>query len=338
MTKVSITIPCLNEEKYISKCLDSIIGCDYPKDLLKVFVVDGMSSDNTRSIVSRYAADFPFIYLLNNKASVTPIALNAGIKAAQVDVYFILGAHAEIYPDFIQNSVEAFKIDERIGCTGGIIEQVNEDAASEIIATAMSSPFGVGNAHFRTGTKEGFVDTVAFGAYKKEVFEKVGYFDEELVRNQDDEFNFRVIKGGFKIYLSQKIRSKYYVRASYAKLYRQYFQYGYWKVFVNKKHGAVTSGRQLIPPLFVAGFILGVAGSLFSPEINLLWGAAMCLYVLSACLFAARMVGFNFRKIIKVAATFFILHFSYGSGYLKGVLNFVVLKKKPEKKHKSLSR
>jgi hypothetical protein len=215
---------------------------------------------------------------------------------------------------------------------------VNENATSEIIAAAMSSPFGVGNAHFRTGTKEGYVDTLAFGAYKKEVFEKVGYFDEELVRNQDDEFNFRVIKGGFKIYLSQKIRSKYYVRASYSKLYRQYFQYGYWKVFVNQKHGAVTSGRQLIPPLFVAGFILGVAGSLISPEINLLWGAAMCLYILSACLFAARMVGFNISKIIKVAATFFILHFSYGSGYLKGVLNFLILKKKPEKKHESLSR
>jgi glycosyltransferase involved in cell wall biosynthesis len=338
MKKVSITIPCRNEERYIEKCLDSVVNSTYPKEFLQVFVVDGMSTDSTKELVNSYCGRFPFIHLIENKKKITPVARNLGVHAAAADIYFIVDAHASIYPDFIQNAVDAFNIHESIGCTGGVIEQVNENATSEIIAAAMSSPFGVGNAHFRTGTKEGYVDTLAFGAYKKEVFEKVGYFDEELVRNQDDEFNFRVIKGGFKIYLSQKIRSKYYVRASYSKLYRQYFQYGYWKVFVNQKHGAVTSGRQLIPPLFVAGFILGVAGSLISPEINLLWGAAMCLYILSACLFAARMVGFNISKIIKVAATFFILHFSYGSGYLKGVLNFLILKKKPEKKHESLSR
>ncbi|MFZ9956224.1 MAG: glycosyltransferase family 2 protein [Flavobacteriales bacterium] len=338
MTKVSITIPCRNEEKYIAKCLDSIVSANYPADLLRVNVVDGMSDDQTRAIVASYSAKYPFIHLIENTARVTPIALNLGIKSGEADVYFILGAHAEIYPDFILNSVNAFKVDEAIGCAGGIIEQVNEDEVSEVIAIAMSSSFGVGNAYFRTGGKEGFVDTVAFGAYKNEVFDKVGYFDEDLVRNQDDEFNYRVIKGGFKIYLTQSIRSKYYVRGSYEKLYKQYFQYGYWKVFVNQKHGAVTSIRQLIPPLFVAGLIGGMFLSLFIPYFYFLYNTALLAYLFAAFAFAWKAANGKMEMVLKVMFTFLILHFSYGLGYLKGVLNFVVLKKKPEKKHEALSR
>lgn len=335
--KVSITIPCRNEEKYIAKCLDSLVYSNYPKELLKVCVVDGMSTDNTRVIINEYAGKFPFIHLIDNEASVTPIALNLGIKSSNADIHFILGAHAEVYSDFIQNSVDAFEVDKGIGCAGGIIEQVNEDATSEIVALAMSSSFGVGNAHFRTGTKEGFVDTVAFGAYKKEVFEKVGYFDEELVRNQDDEFNFRVIKGGFKIYLTQKIRSKYYVRGSYSKLYRQYFQYGYWKVFVNQKHKEVTSIRQLVPPIFVAFLFVGFLLQFLHPFLCVAYLSACFLYMSGAAYFAVKSTGINL-KAPKVMFVFFILHLSYGLGYLKGIIHFLLLKKKPQRKHTSLSR
>jgi GT2 family glycosyltransferase len=129
----------------------------------------------------------------------------------------------------------------------------------------MSSVFGVGNAHFRTGGKSGCVDTVAFGAYRREVFERVGFFDEELARNQDDEFNYRVVQGGFKIFLDPAIQSDYFVRGSISKLYKQYDQYGYWKVFVNKKHGAVTTLRQLAPPLWVLFLLMGWTGSLMHP-------------------------------------------------------------------------
>lgn len=335
--KVSVTIPCRNEEKYIAKCLDSLISSSYPKELLGVYVVDGMSTDNTRNIIKEYTEKFSYINLIINEESVTPVALNLGIKSSNADIHFILGAHAEVYPDFIQNSVDAFEVDNTIGCAGGIIEQVNEDATSEIVALAMSSSFGVGNAYFRTGTKEGFVDTVAFGAYKKEVFEKVGYFDEELVRNQDDEFNFRVIKGGFKIYLTQKIRSKYYVRGSFNKLYRQYYQYGYWKVFVNQKHGEVTSIRQMIPPAFVAFLLFGFLLQFFHPFLAISYFFGCFLYVFAASFFAVKSVGLKV-KAIKVAYVFFILHFSYGLGYLKGIVSFVFLQKKPQRKHTSSSR
>ncbi len=200
MLQVSITIPCLNEEKYIGKCLDSIIACTYPKAYLKVFVVDGGSSDTTLQILQNYLQQHSFLQVLHNPNKSTPISLNMGIKASEMDVAIILGAHAAIHPDYVEQCLLAFQNAPNIGCTGGVLEQINENQESKIIALAMSSPFGVGNAHFRTGLKDGLVDTVAFGAYKKEVFEKIGYFDEELARNQDDEFNYRLIKNGYSIY------------------------------------------------------------------------------------------------------------------------------------------
>ena len=336
MQKVSITIPCLNEEKYISKCLDSIVNCSYPKGFLSVFVVDGESSDSTLSILNDYAQKHFFIKILINPKKVTPISLNMGIKASDMDVAIILGAHAEIYPDYIEKCLLAFENSPKIGCTGGVLEQINEDEESKIIALAMSSPFGVGNAHFRTGLKDGFVDTVAFGAYKKEVFEKIGYFDEELARNQDDEFNYRLIKNGFEIYLSRAIKSKYFVRASYKKLYRQYYQYGFWKVLVNKKHQAVTSIRQMIPPLFVAGSLLGILSFIFFPFLGFPLFSFWLIYLLGALYFANK-ISEN-ESIIGICYVFLILHCSYGFGYLKGIVHFLLLNKTADKKHQKLSR
>jgi len=189
--RVSITIPCRNEEKYIAKCLQSIINSTYPKELLEVFVCDGMSDDTSVQIIQSFTQKYSFITLLENKLKTTQYALNLGINASDADVKIILGAHAEIYPDYIENCIKTFDIDPQIACVGGVLENVMEDEQSRIISLAMSSSFGVGNAHFRTGEKDGFVDTVAFGAYKKNVFEKAGCFDEDLVRNQDDEVRFR---------------------------------------------------------------------------------------------------------------------------------------------------
>jgi GT2 family glycosyltransferase len=201
----------------------------------------------------------------------------------------------------------------------------------------MSSSFGVGNAHFRTGNKSGYVDTVAFGAYKKEVFDDIGYFDEDLIRNQDDEFNFRLLKNGYKIYLSNKIKSKYYVRGSFSKLFKQYYQYGYWKVFVNKKHKTVTTVRQLIPLFFVLFLILGGIISFAHPYIFIFYRAIILLYFLLGLLFAWD--GNNsLKKAISITFTFFILHLSYGLGYLLAIFDFILLNKKPNDKSKTLSR
>jgi GT2 family glycosyltransferase len=175
------------------------------------------------------------------------------------------------------------------------------------------------------------VDTVAFGAYRSSVFEEIGYFDEELVRNQDDEFNFRITKNGGKIWFDPAIRSNYYVRSSYKKLFRQYLQYGYWKVYVNVKHATVTTGRQLVPAIFVLMLLVLLAGGLVFPLFRV-----ASLWLLMVWFFAAlAAVFFNHTRSAMIGGTlltFFILHFSYGWGYLEGLLRFAILRKSPKSK------
>lgn len=334
---VSIVIPCRNELKYIGLCLDSIVAQTYSKDKLKVYVCDGESDDGTVDVIKNYAAQYSFIEYVHNPARTTPQALNLGLKKGGYDVGIILGAHAALAPDYVQKCVDCFAIDPAIGCTGGVIENIHENEVSEAIGLAMSSPFGVGNAHFRTAAKDGYVDTVAFGAYKKEVFEKVGYFDETLVRNQDDEFNFRVTKAGFKIWLSHDIRCVYYVRASFTKLRQQYYQYGYWKVFVNKKHKAVTSVRQLIPFFWVSYLMFAwLPALIWCPWLIIFSLGILCYF--SVSIFGALKLTKNPSTILKVLQAFYTLHFSYGFGYFFGIFDFLLLGKDPSPSNMKMSR
>ncbi len=337
MKKVGVVIPCRNEERYIERCVRSVLHSDYPVDFIRVFICDGKSNDGTVGLVKEIAFTDSRVVLLTNEKQTTPFALNLGIRAAtDCDVIIILGAHAEIASDYVRLCVENLDRDSSLGCVGGVLENVNEDSTSEIIGKAMSSPFGVGNAHFRTGTKSGYVDTVAFGAYKKTVFETAGYFDEDLVRNQDDEFNFRILKNGFRIWLDPLIRAKYYVRASYEKLLRQYYQYGFWKVYVNKKHGAVTSLRQLVPPLFVL-FLCTLPLLLVVPYYWLLYTFGLVAYLLGAN-FAAVKQKATSNEYFGVIWAFILLHIGYGFGYIRGIFRFVVLGKNPNDKHSITSR
>lgn len=325
---VSIIIPCRNEEKYIERCVLSVLECEYPKELITVYVVDGMSDDNTVEIVKNISKTYPQVQLLENHKRTTPFALNIGLRRSDEDVKIILGAHSEVDKQFLKENIETLKIDPFIMCAGGVLENVYENKAAEIIGKAMSSPFGVGNAHFRTGAKDGYVDTVAFGAYRNELFDKIGYFDEELARNQDDEFNFRLLKSGYKIYLNSKIKCRYFVRGSFKKLYKQYYQYGFWKVFVNKKHKEVTTIRQLIPPMFVA-YLLVFWMLLFANQyLFLLYISGVLFYLIAAMFFAAKKSS-NVSEIFQISYCFLLLHISYGSGYLKGIIDFLVLNKRP---------
>ena len=334
---VTIVIPCLNEEKYIEKCLDSIVHCDYDKAFLQVFVCDGISTDKTAAIIKTVEAKHSFIKLIENPERSTPKALNLGILNSTSDIVIILGAHAEIDTAYVSNCVKEFQRDEHIGCVGGIIDNIPENHTAAIISAAMSSSFGVGNAYFRTDEKDGYVDTVAFGAYRRHVFDKAGLFDEELVRNQDDEFNYRLHPAGFTIFLSRSIRSKYYVRASFKKLFRQYFQYGYWKVYVNKKHGAITTLRQMIPPLFCLFLYLGSILCFVVPYFYALFAAGLLLYLSTGLYFAVRKAN-SLSMTIEVMYAFLILHISYGTGYLEGIFRFLILGKKPHTSSMKLSR
>ncbi len=337
MKTVSIIIPCLNEKDYIIKCLSSIAFQSYPAQYITTFVCDGMSNDGTQELITGFTRKHNQFKLLINTHKTTPFALNLGIKNSVADIIIILGAHSELDKEFVLKNVESFDIDPAIMCTGGVLTNVYETKVSQTIGAAMSSSFGVGNAHFRTGNKNGYVDTVAFGAYKKEIFDKVGLFDEELIRNQDDEFNFRVTQAGYKIYLNQDIKCDYFVRASFKKLYKQYYQYGYWKVCVNKKHKTITTIRQLIPMFFVLYLFFWIL-SIIAPVIvfKAMSGFAI-LYVLLAFTFAVKSRNVSFKNILGIASTFFILHFSYGLGYLKGIFDFFILKRSI-KKQELLSR
>lgn len=336
MKTVSIVIPCLNEKDYILRCLQSIAKQSYSKNLITTYVCDGGSNDGTIELINEFIVSNANFFVLNNIHKTTPYALNLGINESKADIIIILGAHSELDKNFVLKNVESFNIDSAIMCTGGVLENVYENHTSQIIGAAMSSAFGVGNAHFRTGAKSGFVDTVAFGAYKKEIFDLVGLFDEELIRNQDDEFNFRITNAGYKIYLNQDIKCKYFVRASFKKLFKQYYQYGYWKVFVGKKHKAITTIRQLIPLFFVLYLFLWLASIFVSWMAFKLMSVFGILYVCLALLFAFKK-STSLAFIYSIAFTFFILHLSYGLGYLKGILDFFVLSKSI-KKHESLSR
>jgi glycosyltransferase involved in cell wall biosynthesis len=337
MCKVTVIIPCRNEENYISKCLNSIVETDFPKEFLHVFVCDGQSTDNSRKIIQDFVKQYSYIHLIENKHKTTPQGLNLGIKRSSADINIILGAHSELYPDYINNCVTALQNDNEIGCVGGIIENIYENKNSEAIGLALSSGFGVGNVYFRTGTKEGYVDTVAFGAYKNDVFKKIGLFDETLTRNQDDDFNFRLIKSGFKILLKKNIKSKYYVRASFNKLFRQYYQYGLWKVFVNKKHKTVTTLRQLIPSLFILFLVLGIVLSFFNKTILILFLSILSLYIFMG-IKSSFQKSKNLITACKIFYSFLILHFSYGIAYLIGILRFLILNQKPGKTDSKLNR
>ncbi len=335
---VAVTIPCKNEERYIVNCILSVLQSDYSGGRIRVLVCDGKSTDHTQELVRSIARNDNRVELLINERETTPFALNLGIKHAyDCDVHIILGAHSQMMPGYISRCVAELQKDRSVGCVGGILDTVNEDATTEIIAEAMSSRFGVGNAHFRTGAKLGYVDTVAFGAYRKEVFERVGYFDEDLTRNQDDEFNYRVIKGGFRILLIPVVSAKYFVRSSYEKLWRQYYQYGFWKVYVNKKHKAVTTLRQLVPPTFVLFIAMGLLTPFLGIVFRMLWSLVFTCYVFCAVILAVRRPGKR-RTAPGAILAFFILHFSYGLGYLNGIWSFFILGQNPSSKHSTSSR
>ncbi|MBX3143099.1 MAG: glycosyltransferase family 2 protein [Trueperaceae bacterium] len=337
---MSFILPVRNEASHVGAAIASIQRAaeNLSHAQIEIIVVDGESDDETRDVVASLSATDDRIRLLRNPKQSVPHAMNLGIRAASGDIVIRVDGHAEIEPDFIVNALDELELHPECACVGGPIQNVDIGPVSKAISRAMSSPFGVGNARFRTGGQDGYVDTLAFGAYRKADILAIGLFDETLIRNQDDELNYRLLQADRKIWFSNRIRSRYYVRSELGKLYRQYFQYGYWKVYVNRKHNTVTSLRQLAPPVLVAGIVLlGVLGIFWSPartECALLVGA----YLLAAFVFALLTRPFAPRQSWLVMAAFVTLHFGYGLGYWRGLLDFTALGRAPAKRSGELSR
>jgi GT2 family glycosyltransferase len=202
-------------------------------------------------------------------------------------------------------------------CVGGAIENIGEGFWGQAISLAMSSPFGVGDAHFRYSHRERYVDTLAFCAYRREVFDKIGLFDEKLVRNQDYELNYRLRKAGGKILLTPAIKSRYYTRASLRRLWSQYFQYGLWKVQMLRMHPRSVRIRQLVPPLFVLALLLSGALSAISSLAAWVFALVVASYLSLSLAFSfsiAAHKGWRYLPILPVI--FACLHLSWGLGFL----------------------
>jgi len=324
-TRVALVIPCFQEENYIRACVLSCLN-QITSASVKVYVVDGGSTDGTLDILSEIQATHSNLTILHNEKRVTPISLNMGLQASDEDYKMILGAHAELPSNYIETCLSTFQQQPDASCVGGLILNSYENSKSEAIGLAMSSSFGVGNAHFRTGNQGGYVDTVAFGMYKREVFEAIGYFNEALVRNQDDEFNFRMQKNHLRIYLNTHLTCNYFVRSKFSKLLKQYYQYGYWKVYVNQLHKQITTVRQLVPFAFVCYLILAASLTLALPRLWLVWCSPLFLYLVLGGSLAMRIAK---EKFPYTWLSFLILHLGYGSGYLKGVIELLIFNKKP---------
>jgi succinoglycan biosynthesis protein ExoA len=320
---VTVILPVRNEADFIERCLRSICDQDYPADRMELLVMDGMSTDGTREIVSRMASVDSRIRLLDNPGKAVATAMNNGIRAAKGDLFTRIDGHAIVDPGFLRQSVQCLKDHPEAWVAGGPIETVGEGRLGEAIAAAMSSPVGVGNSRFRTGGFEGWVDTLAFGTHHCWVVNRVGFFDEELVRNQDDDFNQRIRQADGKIWLSSTIRSRYYSRSSFTKLWRQYFQYGFWRIRTLQKHRRIGALRQLAPMTFVTGILLLGLVSLVWPPAGWLLGAGLAAYglaILIGAVVAARTVRWSCLPAIFLS--FVILHFSYGLGSLWGLVRF----------------
>lgn len=322
---VTVIMPIRNEADFIARSLSAVLAQEYPHAQLEVLIADGMSTDSTRSIISSLSADYPDIalHIIDNPGSIVPTGLNLAIKRARGEIIIRVDGHTIIAPNYITECVEALRRTDADN-VGGRMDAVSTTPIGKAIALATSSPFGVGGSRFHYSTQEEWVDTVYMGAWRKNLFERIGFFDEELVRNQDDEFNYRLRAHTGKILLSNRIRSQYFNRASFKALWRQYFQYGYWKVRVMQKHPRQMQFRQFIPPLFVAVAIGGAILAPFSKVFLVLWLLALIAYGTVNIGISWRMAQQQGREYLRwLPLIFATLHFAYGTGFWRGMLRFI---------------
>lgn len=319
LPRVSVLMPVRNEAAYVARSLGAVLEQDYPSDRLQVLVADGMSTDGTREIVEEIAARQPTVCLLDNPGLIASTALNLATKAASGDVLVRVDGHCQIASDYISNCVRHL-VKDGVDGVGGSVDTIGENRSAEVIAIAMSSRFGVGGSAFRTTSgKTMLADTIPFPAYTREIVETVGPYDESLVRNQDDEYNYRIRKHGGRLLLAADVRSRYYSRASIASLWRQYFGYGFWKARVLHKHPRQMSVRQFVPGLFVACLIVGAVLSPFSKSARrMLWTTLVAYGGASGVASVSAAARTEWQNLPKLLLAFGALHFSYGTGFLWG--------------------
>lgn len=329
LPKLSFLIPMKNEAMYIERCIRSLLIQDYPN--IEIWVFDGGSTDDSKQIVDQLIHSRKNCHCLDNPKQIQSAAWNLGIHHATGDIISIVSAHAELAPDYASKVIDTL---QRTGAdmVGGPTFADAEGKVAQAIALAMNSPFGVGGASFHYTTQEIEVDTVFMGACWRKVYEKIGGFDEEMVRNQDDELSYRLRETGGRIVCNPAIKSRYFNRSTLKGLWRQYFQYGYWKIRVLQKHPRQMRPRQFVPPTFVAALLSSFSAFLFlqlaipgsSSPLAILPFLLICgAYLIAnfaASIYLATKKGW--QELLFLPLIFPILHISYGLGFLIGLIKF----------------
>lgn len=326
---VSIIVPCYNEQRTIGRLLDAIYAQSYPRTALEVIVADGLSTDGTRAEIASFMASHPdlSLTLVDNPRRLIPAALNLAIQHARGDVLLRLDAHSLPYPDYVERCVADLEagLGENVG---GVWEILPGDDTwlARSIAFAASHPLGVGDAAYRHATRPASVDTVPFGAFRRELLTRIGFFDESLHANEDYEFNARLRRCGGRVWLDPRIRSRYFARSTLRDLARQYWRYGFWKWHMLRRYPGTLRWRQALPPLLVAGLVLGSALALVFPWARALLVLAIGLYLLALLAAAVEATlrhrqGFLLAGLPLAMAT---MHLAWGAGFLWSVTRFLL--------------
>lgn len=321
LPEISVILPVRNEERYIEDCVASIFDQDYPVDKMEVLFVDGCSEDRTVELLRTMQRQHPQIRVLHNPNRTVPYAMNIGIRESKAPVIVRLDAHAEYPADYIRLSVETL-LERDCENAGGIFDTRGRSFMGEAIAAMLKTPFGVGNASYRLTDQEGYVDTVPFGCFRRELFDRIGGFDERLTRNQDNELNFRIRKMGGKIWLNPKIRVLYYCRDTIRGIMRMGYMNGKWNVITMALVPGSMGVRHFVPLAFVLCTIAGLAGTLLGNPViaglfTLMWGA----YLLLDGFYAWTIAGEKGLRFLPVELILFpAFHFAYGTGSLAGLM------------------
>jgi glycosyltransferase involved in cell wall biosynthesis len=335
---VSVIVPCRNERDCIELAVRSILAQEPPRGGFEVIASDGMSDDGTRAILTRLAQTDPRLRIVDNPGKIVSTGLNSALRVAQGGIIMRMDAHTEYAPNYIRKCIAVLNA-TRADNVGGPWVAKGDGLIGQAIAAAFQAPFAVGNSRGHDPCYEGVVDTVYLGCWRRKAFDRFGLFDEELVRNQDDEFNLRIWRAGGRVWQSPSIKSWYKPRESLFALVQQYMQYGYWKVRVIQKHSLPASLRHLVPACFVLSLIaLPFAFSVYSLA-TWIWLFLLGTYVLcnlvASILTSARV---HWKLLFLLPLVFAGYHFSYGYGFLRGLLDFIILRREATSGFSSLTR
>lgn len=327
-TFVSVIAPCRNEKDYIKKFLDSMVAQTYPKDHLEFLIADGASGDGTRDIILEYVKKHPFIHLINNPKKYTPFGLNLAIKQSKGDVILRLDSHAMYPEDYVTKCVQYLQ-ESAADNVGGIIKTTpaKNTLEAKAIALCMSHGFSVGNSYFRKGAdKPKEVDTVFGGCYKKEVFKKIGLFNEKLTRSQDLEFNLRLKRTGGKIMLNPDIFCYYYHKTTFASFFLHNFRDGQWAILPLKFTGKFFKLRHYLPLMLVLTFLLLLVLSFFSKLIFMVWIVLIGLYLFLILFFSAVVSRKenDVRLFFVMPVAFLVRTIGYSLGSLEGLTELLI--------------